>query len=131
MNKEANIITRIDLPEAHITYGADGIVYVRFKSNIVVDVPLQMKLLELYNGFLDKHVPFLFEAEEGATINKEARDNSRNIEHLIPFKATAVVVGNIAQAMVANFYMKFNKPNHPYKVFNKREEAVQWLKQYV
>ena len=131
MEQAINDIKKIDIPEAHITYGEDGIVYVRFKANVVVDVPLQMKLLELYNGFLTKRVPFLFEAEEGATINKEARDNSRNIEHLVPFKATAVVVDNLAQAMVANFYMKFNKPGHPYKVFNKRADAIQWLKQYV
>jgi hypothetical protein len=90
MEQEIKNMKTIEIPEARISYGDDGIVCVRFKRNVIVDVPLQMKLLELYTGFLDKHVPFLFEAEEGATINKEARDNSRNIEHLVPFKATAV-----------------------------------------
>ncbi len=42
--------------------------------------------------------------------------------------ATAVVVDTLAYKLIANFYLKFNKPKRPYKVFSKEEEAIKWLK---
>lgn len=132
MNLEPSIITEIDLPEARIRHASDGIVYVKFKKDLVIDVTVQMHLLGVYNKMLDhKLTPFLFEAEEGVTITKEARDNAGSIEDISPLGFTAVVVKNIAHALIANFYLKVNKPKRPYKVFNDREAAISWLKQFL
>lgn len=45
-------------------------------------------------------------------------------------KATALLTRyNLATLILANFYMKFNRPLIPTKLFNDEEEAIQWLKQ--
>lgn len=43
--------------------------------------------------------------------------------------ADAFVINSLAQRIVANFYLKINKPFVPTKFFNNEEDAVVWLKQ--
>lgn len=43
-------------------------------------------------------------------------------------KATALLTRyNLATIILANFYLKFNQPNIPTKMFNDEEEALVWL----
>lgn len=46
-------------------------------------------------------------------------------------KADAFVIKSLAQKILANFYLRINKPERPTKFFNKKEEALDWLKQYM
>ena len=46
-------------------------------------------------------------------------------------KADAFVIKSLAQKILANFYLKISKPERPTKFFNKKEEALDWLKQYM
>ena len=39
----------------------------------------------------------------------------------------AIVIGNWAQKIVTDFYMTFNRPNKPTKVFNSLEKAIEWI----
>lgn len=43
--------------------------------------------------------------------------------------ADAFVINSLAQRIVANFYLKINKPFVPTKFFNNEEDAVVWLKE--
>lgn len=131
MPKEPNIIKEVDAEEFKVTLKSDGIVYVLFKENCVLDVPLQDKMLKEYIAVTEnKLCPFIFEAEDGINVTKEARDNAIIMEEASPCMAMAVVVNNIAYAMIGNFYLKFNKPKRPYKVFKNREDGLEWLKQF-
>mgnify|MGYP001055441327 CR=1 FL=1 len=45
--------------------------------------------------------------------------------------AMAVVVGySLPVKIVANFFMKINKPNYPTKLFKKEESAIKWLNSF-
>lgn len=46
-------------------------------------------------------------------------------------KADAFVLNSMAQKILANFYIKINKPERPTKFFNNADEALIWLKQYM
>lgn len=41
--------------------------------------------------------------------------------------ADALLISSLPHKLMANFYMKFNKPVKPTKIFNSRDKAVQWL----
>lgn len=132
MNDTAHIIKEIDLKEANISLRSDGIVYVFYKEDCILDVELQLKMIGLYQEITDgKMTPFLFMADNGVTVTKEARDNAIIVEEETPCAASAVVVTNLAYKLIANFYMQFNKPLRPYKVFSNTGEAVEWLKKYM
>jgi len=132
MADTVKIIKEIYLPEASIVLREDGIVHVRYHKNIVLDIPLQLKMLEKFNEITKgKLTPFLFTAADGVHVTPEARDNAVKTEEDSPCNGTAVVVTNIAYLLIANFYLKFNKPKRPYKVFKDEEAAIEWLKTFV
>lgn len=132
MTESVEIIKEIDTPKVYLALRKDGIGYVLLKDNTELNIELQTELLKLYDELNDKKLtPFIFAAGEGVTITKEARDNATLIEDISALKASAVVVDNLAYRMIANFYLTFNKPKRPYKVFSKREEAIKWLKQFI
>ncbi|MBK7817490.1 MAG: hypothetical protein IPJ60_07930 [Sphingobacteriaceae bacterium] len=129
MSFNSTELKQIVLPEGIVTLKTDGIVYVKYAVDTTVDLDVQARMLDAFNEITEKKLtPFLFEAEDGVTVTKEARDNAIVMEESTPCKATAVLVQNIAYAMIANFYVKFNKPKRPFKVFNKKNEAIEWLK---
>lgn len=110
----------------------EGIAHVHFKDNFEMDVPAQLRLLEIYKKItLGKPTPFMFTAGEGVSITKEARDNATNLEDESPLIASAIVVNSTAYLLIAKFYFKFNKPKRPYKVFNNTGEAMNWLKTFL
>ncbi|MES2763939.1 MAG: hypothetical protein V4677_17110 [Bacteroidota bacterium] len=132
MLETVHIISEIDLKEANVSLRSDGLVYVFFKENCVLDIELQLRLYESYHKITDSKLnPFLFLADNGVTVTKEARDNAIVLEERSPCAVTAVVVTNLAYKLIANFYMQFNKPKRPYKVFNNKSEAIEWLKTFL
>lgn len=126
--KKSNVIRSIKIEEALIELNQLGYVRVLFFDHVVLDIDLQNKLLENYLTLCEgKKYPFLFEAMENVTVTKEARDNSRNLEEIAPVTKTAVVANTLPYRMIANFYLKFNKPKKPFKLFSTKKEALEWL----
>jgi len=77
-----------------------------------------------------KKLPVLVLCAEHATTNSELMNamakNSNN-----PYsKADAFVIKSMAQKILANFYIKINKPERPTKFFNSKDEAINWLKPF-
>lgn len=131
-NDDIDIINTIDMAEASVTLKTNGIAYVYFKSNCVLDTVLQLRLLENYLILTEgQPTPFLFHAGDNVTITREARDNATSLEDKSPCIASAVVVNNLAYKLIANFYLQFNKPKRPYKVFTTIADAELWLKQFI
>jgi len=121
-------LKQIRINEATVTLRPDGIVHVLFHRNILMDVKLQMLLLTIYNEITgrNKH-PFLFEAQTGVKITREAKENAIRIESEAPVSACAIIAQTKTYSTVANFYLFVKRPKIPYRVFNQREEAISWL----
>jgi hypothetical protein len=43
-------------------------------------------------------------------------------------KAEAFVVESLANRLIANFYIKFNRPKNPTQIFNSYDRALAWLR---
>lgn len=59
--------------------------------------------------------------------DNEARKLSTSHEGSLYKLADAFVISSMAQAIVANFYMKINKPVVPTKFFKTEKDALSWL----
>ncbi len=128
----AKTISFIENEYATVSYGSDGILYVKIKAGTHVTTEVQDELIKLYNSVTSgKKVPFLFEGEEFVTVSKDALENSYKLEEQAPLSATALIVKNLAQKILADFYYKFKRPNKPLKVFKNKDEAKKWLAQYL
>ena len=66
-------------------------------------------------------------ADEFAQIDKSVSDFSASKEGLRYTIADAIVVKSLSQKILANFYLKFNKPAKPTKIFTSEPEAIAWL----
>ena len=126
---EIKIIKQIKHPEATLTLRADGIVHVFYHDNTILDVPLQLRMADAFNAIADgKKSLFIFEAGDGVHVTKEARDNALKLEDSTPILASAVIADNLAYRMIANFFLKVQKPKGKYKVVANIDDAVKWLK---
>jgi hypothetical protein len=122
----------IRIPEADIRLRHDDIVHVHYNEGTTIDVPLQLRMLEKFNEICEgKKLPFLFEAMDYVTVTREAKVNAIKMEDLTPVKATAILAPNLAYKLLAEFYIKVNKPKGNFKIFRKHEDAIEWLKQYL
>ncbi|MBA4241150.1 MAG: hypothetical protein C0448_10505 [Sphingobacteriaceae bacterium] len=76
-------------------------------------------------------LPVLVLCAEHATTNSELMNAmAKNINN--PYsKADAFVIKSMAQKILANFYIKINKPERPTKFFNDKDEAINWLKPFL
>ncbi|MFL5763369.1 MAG: STAS/SEC14 domain-containing protein [Bacteroidia bacterium] len=61
------------------------------------------------------------------SISPEARKLSASEDYSKHLRAVAVVVHNAAIAVVADLYLRIDKPATPTRIFSNREKAVEWL----
>ena len=95
-------IKKLDYPDVNLQLKSNNIVYVTFKDDCNLDIPLQMRLLDYYKEITDnKLMHFMFFAAENVSLSKEARDNAVKIEDQSMLGATAVVVDTLAYKLIA------------------------------
>jgi hypothetical protein len=73
--------------------------------------------------------PVLTVAAEDTYFDSEAREESSSPDGLRYTIADAFVARNLAQKLMVNFYLNFNKPYKPSKAFSSEEDAIRWLRQ--
>lgn len=123
------IVRKIELEQVTICLRDDDIIHVTFLPNCEITVDFQSELIENYKLITgNKKARFIFEGGEFVSIGKEARENAIRIEELSPCIASAVVVNNLGQKILADFYYMVNKPKLPFKVFWNFEKAIEWLR---
>ncbi len=63
-----------------------------------------------------------------SSVSNDARDFFANDPEILPIrKKIAIVVNNMPTRMIANFFVKFNRPKTPTKVFNDYNKAIDWV----
>ncbi len=130
MQEKEKLLTRVEIEEAIVGIRTDGIIHVYYKSGVVLDVPLQLKMLKIFNELTKgEDRLFIWEAGPNVRLTKEARLNAAAMEKDTPVIASVVVVKNWYQKVVAEFYYKINKPGMIYKVTWDFSKGINWLHQ--
>lgn len=125
-------LNSIETTIAIITLNNEGIGHQHFKDNVTMDIPEQLENLEAIVKICQGHpTPFVITAGKNFIITKDARDNALSLEDQSPINANAIVVQNLAYRLIAEFFIKVQKPKSPYKIFTKKEEAFEWCKQFL
>jgi hypothetical protein len=132
MNDSHRLIKRIEHDSFIVGKRDDGVIHLFLKDGVEITVELQQDFVKAYQNLYEgADFPVLYEPGEGCGITKEARENAIRMEHLTPVCATAVLAPNTVYQLIANFYLKFNKPKLPYRVYKDSEEALEWLRTFV
>lgn len=121
----------IDLDKTTITFEEDQIAHLHIKKGEIVEMDELKAIFEVItkesNGKLFR---LLVTADDNASLSPEAREYASSAGSSDVIVADAVVVQNYSHEMTANFFIRFNKPNRPTKLFKERKEAYEWLKTF-
>lgn len=108
----------------------EGILYAEYKvSKIDLDVAKHVLVQRLmhYNKY---EYSLLADYTVVKETSKEARDFFASPEATKFFKSIAVLTNSLVGNMIYNFYIILSKPSIPTKLFNDKEEAIRWLKEF-
>jgi len=78
-----------------------------------------------------KKVPVLTIFKPGNTADKGARDCTASAAGSQFTLADGFVIHNLPQKIIANFYLKINKPLKPTRFFSNENDALVWLKTFL
>ena len=121
-------LERIDIGHSLLERYNDEIVRIQIREK---DVITQVEAAEMTEaiGKLSggKEVFVLILAEALTQFDQSSREYSASPAGNIYTRADAFVVQNLGQRMIANFYMKINKPVKPSRMFNSEKDAIDWF----
>jgi hypothetical protein len=103
--------------------------YLRVIINEKTDVSLNV-LKEIYRYLrrTGEIKPIMILLQPEMYLGKDAREYIHKINRRFPFPTVAVIAHTFNESLMANFYKKFYRPQTPYKIFKKENEAFNWLK---
>ncbi|HET6226346.1 MAG TPA: hypothetical protein VFF27_08710 [Bacteroidia bacterium] len=79
----------------------------------------------------EKHLLIVDARSVDVYVSKEARAYSAEFKQNDPCIAKAFIINSTANRLIGNFYINFNKPKVPTKLFSNEEKAVEWLKSFL
>ncbi len=128
-NENYSFIKEIVTQTVRLRLLPDGIIHYTYLPNSEVDdLHHQINheaLLKLIND--GQKYPALLDGDDFANVTPEGRKLVRELEPFIPVSARAMVIKQLGQRILANFYIKIQEPMIPTKIFNNYEDALNWL----
>jgi len=124
-------INKIDLKHSVIILRDDGIIELYANDHHVYtieDVKENVKAFGELTG--NKKAPVLIIGGSFSSLDDQTREFMATEESLKYSKAEAFLITSLAQKILINFYIKFNKPLVPTLVFTDKDEAIKWLLRY-
>jgi hypothetical protein len=125
------MVNKIDLTHSVIILRDDGILELYANDHHVYtieDVKENVKAFGELTG--NKKAPVLIIGGSFSSLDDQTREFMATEESLKYSKAEAFLITSLAQKILINFYIKFNKPLVPTLVFTNKEEAIEWLMRY-
>ena len=127
-----SIIDKIETRASILFLRSDGIMHVHFKD---IDELLTDDITDAVNGLYGigggKKFLIFLTFENFFIIDKEIRKLAATEISGKYTIADAFVVNSIALKLLINFYIAFNKPSRPTRLFDSEEKAVEWLKSFL
>jgi hypothetical protein len=129
---EVEIVSKAVVVPYYLYLRSDGIMYIRISSEKDESVELVKKMVEKMGEMVNyRQAPMLARHEEFALPGKENRDYWATKEACPYSKADAFIINSVAMKLIANFYLKINKPERPTRMFTNEKEAIRWLKTFL
>jgi hypothetical protein len=125
-------MNKIELTHSTIVLREDGILELHTSNDHVYSIEDTKENVAAF-GQLTNHqkVPVLILGGSFSSLTPETRKFMATEESLLYSKAEAFLLKSLAQKILINFYIKFDKPLVPTRVFTKEDEAIKWLKGFL
>lgn len=105
----------------------NDILHAYFFSGAFVEIGLTEEVYQFNFENGNKSYLNLYEFEPNVDFAIEVRDWASDPNGGKNTIADALLIFSLPHKILANFYMNFNKPMKPTKIFNSRDKAIAWL----
>ena len=107
----------------------DQIIKMEIDEDEIIEVE-DMRAMHEVNLTLSKQKPFgvLLNVRKHFVVTKEARELLASPEFFTHHIASAFIVRSLAAKLTGNFFIRFNQPKNPTKLFSAEAQALEWLK---
>lgn len=124
--------SRVELRSQFIWLDSDGILHTQVKPHIEVTLEDAREAIELSRVLgRGKRHPVLVDLTHCKAISREARAYYAGEEAARTGVAAALIIGSPLARVIGNFFMQFNKPVFPARLFTSEAEALTWLKGFL
>jgi len=118
----------IHIEDLEIIFDDKNYVHFHFKkSETPVQEAVLKKALEVLKDNLTGKTCLLVSTEVGATLSKDAREFASSTAFDECIKGDAIIRADYSHEMSANFFIRFNRPNRPVKLFPNKDQALDWI----
>lgn len=113
-------------------YIEDNVLFMRGKKGADINLHEAIKGVEARKKLQQgEKMLVLIDTSKVFQSSKEARDYGAKKEVTDMSLAMAILAGNsLASIMIGNFFIKFNNPAIPTKLFKSETDALEWLKSF-
>lgn len=110
----------------------NGIVHVNIKGIDDIDIDNVKEIINAIGEFcLDKKRPVLVSSDSFAAPTPEARNFLARAESNPYSSAAAYLTKTLAEKLITNAFILFNKPARPTRMFTSESKAIEWLATFV
>jgi hypothetical protein len=122
----------VELRSQFIWLDSDGILHVQVKPQVEIHLEDAREALEQSHLLrAGKLHPVLVDLTHSKGVSREAREYYAGEEAAKSGLAAALLIGSPLARAIGNFFMKFNKPVFPVRLFTSETEALAWLKGFL
>jgi hypothetical protein len=105
----------------------NDLLWIQAPKYLSIDVPLFRKAQDyLISVNPHKKYHFVFEFDSFAEVDPEMRKLRAKPDGTQFSLSDAIVISNLPQKMLGDFYLRINKPSRPTRFFFSLEKAVEW-----
>jgi ribosome-interacting GTPase 1 len=128
MVENLSFIDVLDFKKTKVFLREDDIVHVKLKAEQEITMD---DFEEIINAVTELGMAqaqlIIFQAGYNSSVTPEVRKFASHPNANFLSRGDAIVVQSLAQRLMANFYIKFNRPSRPTKIFDNLDEAIAWL----
>ncbi len=124
-------MTSINSEKTIVSLIENNIIHIHLKSNQEIALNDAQEILEsmgIVGG--GKKYPVFIDAGEFVSVDDDVRSFSASKVGNIYTVADAIAIDNVAQKLLANFYLKNDHPKVPTKIFSNKHDALAWLREF-
>jgi O-methyltransferase involved in polyketide biosynthesis len=120
----------IDLQTCSLSMDDTHIVQLHIYHDEILEPEKIHEIFDTIHSKFPEGKTLLVTADNKATLSQEARDlvSSGNVTEQI--LADGIVTKHYSHQMAANFFVRYNQPQRPTKLFKTEEEAREWLRTF-
>jgi hypothetical protein len=125
-------MTKVELNKSTCILLEKGVINVIYKNNVEIELEdvIEIRKVTLQMSEGNPYVA-IYESGEQTIVTKEAREIPMIDDTIKNRKALAIIMNNLPQRIIINFFIRTNKKSHPIKAFTSKTEALKWAKQFL